>query len=131
GRLAPTAAVTQVPGIGPLVYGAAANFGAWIAYGTAFQVLARATLPFAPLGFYEALGAYTASYVAGALAPFAPGGLGVREGILVLALEPRMGLANALALAAVSRLGVTAAEVLASLAFLITPRSVRVESLRP
>ena len=131
-RLAPTADVARVPGIGPLVYGAAANFGAWIAYGAAFHVLARATLPFAPLGFYESLGAYTASYVAGVLAPFAPGGLGVREGILVLALEPRMGLANALALAAVSRLGVTAAEVLASLALLIrTPRSVRVESLRP
>lgn len=131
-RLAPATGVGRAPGLAPLVYGAAANFGAWLAYGGAFFVLARATLPFAPLEFDEALGAYTASYVAGVLAPFAPGGLGVREGILVLALEPRMGLANALALAAVSRLGVTAAETLASIGFLIrSPRSVRVESLRP
>jgi uncharacterized integral membrane protein len=132
GRLAPAADVTHVPGVGPLLYGAAANCGAWLAYGAAFYVLAGATLPYAPLGFPEAVGAYTASYVAGVLAPFAPGGLGVREGILVLALEPRMGLGNALALAAVSRLGVTAAEVLASLGFLFrASRSVRVESLRP
>lgn len=131
-RVAPAADVSRVPGAGPLIYGAAANFGAWLGYGGAFYLLAGATLPFAPLAFPEAVGAYTASYVAGVLAPFAPGGLGVREGILVLVLEPQLGLANALALAAVSRLGVTAAEVLASLGFLFrTSRSVRVESLRP
>lgn len=131
GRFSPAADLAHVPGVGTLVYGAAANLGAWIGYGAAFYVLAKATLPFAPLGFHEAVGAYTASYVAGVLAPFAPGGLGVREGVLVLALQPRMGLANALALAAVSRLAVTAAEVVASLIFLLrAPGSIRAESLR-
>lgn len=130
-RFAPSADLRGMPGTGTLLYGAAANFGAWIGYGTAFYVFSRATLPFAPLGFADAVGAYTASYVAGVLAPFAPGGLGVREGVLVLVLQPGMGLANALALAAVARLGVTAAEVLASLALLVrSPGSVRVESPR-
>jgi hypothetical protein len=132
GRFAPAADLTRGPGAGTLIYGAVANLGAWLGYGAAFFVLAKATLPFAPLGFHQALGAYTASYVAGVLAPFAPGGLGVREGVLILALEPRMGLANALALAAVSRLAVTTAEILASIVFLFrAPGSVRAESLRP
>lgn len=129
-RLAPAAQVTALPSPGALLYGALVNLLAWLGYGTAFWLFARGTLPDATLPLASAIGAYTASYVAGILAPFAPGGLGVREGVLVLALQPQVGLAHALALAAVSRLGMTFAELLASLLVLLRlPGHPRVESL--
>jgi uncharacterized membrane protein YbhN (UPF0104 family) len=129
-RLAPTAQVTSLPTPGTLLYGALVNLLAWVGYGVAFWLFARGTLPDATLPLASAIGVYTAAYVAGILAPFAPGGLGVREGVLVLALQPQVGLAHALALAAVSRLGVTLAELLASLFVLFRlPGHPRVESI--
>lgn len=116
---APAADLATVPGPRPLLFGVLANLGAWIGYGTAFWLFARGTLPDAHLGMGEAIGVYTASYVAGVVAPFAPGGLGVRESVMVLALQGQLGLASALALAAVARLGMTAGEVLAAVPFLI------------
>jgi uncharacterized membrane protein YbhN (UPF0104 family) len=65
----------------------------------------------------EAIGAFAGSYVAGMIAPFAPGGLGVRESVLILMLQPRIGLGNAIALSAVSRLLTTAAEVIVAVPF--------------
>jgi uncharacterized membrane protein YbhN (UPF0104 family) len=47
----------------------------------------------------------------------APGGLGVRESVLVFMLQGRIGQEPALALAAVSRVGMTVADVLAVLPF--------------
>lgn len=120
--LAPTADLALVPGPKPLLFGVLANLGAWVGYGAAFWLFTRGTLPDAPLGMQEAIGVYTASYIAGVIAPFAPGGLGVRESVLVLALQGRIGLANALAFAAVARLGMTAAEALAAVPFLIRTR---------
>ena len=116
-RLAPETASGRLPGAGVLAWGAAANLVAWLGYGLAFALFARGTLPDLDLGLGEAIGAFTAAYIAGVLVPL-PGGLGVREGILVLILRDRTGLAAALALAAVVRLGVTAAEVGASIPFL-------------
>jgi hypothetical protein len=120
--VAPGAEITTVPHGGTVVIGFAVNLLAWIGYGTAFWLFARGTLPSLGLGLGTSIGAFTASYVAGVIAPFAPGGLGVREGVLVVALRSQVGLAGALALAAVARLGMTLAEVLATLPFLIRLR---------
>lgn len=108
-RLTPSAAAVG--------FGIAANATAWVTYGVALWLLARGVLPGAGLGLAEAIGGFAASYIAGFLFLLAPGGLGVRESVFVIMLEPRIGLANALALAAVSRLGMTAADVLAALPF--------------
>jgi len=108
-RLTPSAAAVG--------FGIVANATAWVTYGVALWLLARGVLPGAGLGVIEAIGAFAASYIAGYLFLLAPGGLGVRESVFVIMLEPRIGLANALALAAVSRLGMTAADVLAALPF--------------
>lgn len=118
GRFAPEAG-DRVPGSGAVGFGLVANLLAWVGYGIAFWLFARGTLPGLPLGPAEAVAASTGAYLAGVLAPFAPGGLGVREGILVLFLRDRTGLGGALALAAVARLGMTLAEVLASIPFLL------------
>lgn len=120
--VAPGADLTHIPGLAPAGQGALANTLAWVGHGTAFWLFARGTLPGTELGWGESIAAYTASYIAGVVAPFAPGGIGVREGILVLALRDRTGLAGALALAAVARLMTTVAEVAAAVPFLIRAR---------
>jgi hypothetical protein len=116
--LAPGADPVHVPGLKPLVFGAAANLVAWCGYGLALWFFAHGTLEAVDLGLGAAIGSFTAAYLAGVIAPFAPGGLGVREGVLVLVLRDQTGLGPALALAAVSRLGFTLAEIVATLPFL-------------
>src|SRR5687767_2195560 len=110
---------------GALGFGIVANAAAWIGYGVALWLLARGVLPAAGLGLVEAIGGFAASYIAGYLFLLAPNGLGVRESVFVIMLEPRIGLANALALAAVSRLGMTAADLLAALPFVRAFREAR------
>jgi glycosyltransferase 2 family protein len=105
------------PSAGAVGFGIAANALAWVTYGLALWMLARGVLPGAGLGVVEAIGGFAASYIAGYLFLLAPNGLGVRESVFVIMLEPRIGLTNALALAAISRLGMTAADVLAALPF--------------
>lgn len=121
-RVAPGTDLTHIPGALVIAQGALANLAAWLGYGVAFWLFARGVLPDSAPGLGESVGAYTASYVAGAIAPFAPGGLGVREGVLVMALRGQTGLAAALALAAVARLGMTLAEVIATIPFLVRRR---------
>lgn len=116
-RFGPGVTERLTPSPGALGFGIVANAAAWIGYGMALWLLARGVLPGAGLGVAEAIGGFAASYIAGYLFLLAPNGLGVRESIFVIMLEPRIGLANALALAAVSRLGMTAADVLAALPF--------------
>ena len=106
------------PAPAAVAFGIAANALAWSLYGVALWLLARGVLPSAGLALPEAIGGFAASYIAGYLFLLAPGGLGVRESVFVVMLEPGVGLGNALALAAVSRFGMTLADVLASLPFL-------------
>lgn len=101
-------------------FGIAANLAAWIGYGGALWLLARGVLPAAELSIGDAVGAFAGSYIAGLLFLLAPGGLGVREGVFMWMLQDRLGPANALALAAVSRLGMTLADLLAAAPFLLT-----------
>jgi hypothetical protein len=62
--------------------------------------------------------AFVASYVAGIIAVFAPGGLIVREAALVAALGPTLGGSHAFLLAVASRVWLTALEILGALAVL-------------
>lgn len=97
-----------------------ANVIAWVLYGLAFRVFTSAILGEATGATAGYIAVYTSSYLLGYLAFFAPGGVGVREGALV-ALMPRFGLASvadALLLAALSRLWLTVLEILPGLLFL-------------
>lgn len=110
----------------PLPRASLASFGAyvvasalgWVGYGTAFWLFARALLGAAAPGFVTASSAFVASYVAGLIAVFAPGGLVVREAAIVAALGPRLGSSSALLLAIGSRLWITALEILGALGVL-------------
>ena len=96
---------------------------AWIAYGVAFWLLANGLFVDHALDVRSAIGIFAAGYIVGLLAIFAPGGVGVREAVLVALLTPRIGPGEALALAVASRLLLTLCEVVAALAAL--PLSLR------
>lgn len=72
-------------------------------------------------GALVAVGAYALGSLAGAIAVFAPGGLGVREGVSALVVAPVIGGGPALVLVAAVRL----LEVVAELAFLALARLLR------
>ncbi|HET7790652.1 MAG TPA: hypothetical protein VFK78_07620 [Gemmatimonadales bacterium] len=100
-----------------ILVGTGATLAAWVAYGVALELWAAGTLGAgrAGLDLASASGAFTASYVIGLLALFAPGGILVREGILFALLQGTIGPASALALAVGSRLLLTFTEIAAAL----------------
>ncbi|MGE0354388.1 MAG: lysylphosphatidylglycerol synthase domain-containing protein [Gemmatimonadales bacterium] len=107
------------PGAGTIGFGILANLTAWGGYGLAFWLMSRGLLPETPLTLLVAVGAFTASYLAGFLALLAPGGLGVREAVFVLILQGSVGLTAAAALAVASRVLLTLTEVGIAVPFLV------------
>jgi hypothetical protein len=103
-------------------FGIVANAVAWVGYGAALWFLARGLLPRAGLGLLPAIAVFTASYLAGFLALFAPGGIGVREGVFILMLQGPIGIGAATALALSSRLLLTITEFGAAVPFLLLRR---------
>ncbi len=93
---------------------AAINCVSWIGYGVAFALFAQGVTPRISSDPALFIAVYSASYLVGFLALFAPGGIGVREYALV-ALLVGLGAAGngeAVLLSATSRLWLTALEVL-------------------
>jgi len=96
---------------------AAATTAAWLLYGASFAAFAHAITPRATGTAVSYMAVYTGSYLAGYLALFAPGGVGVREAVLVLAM-PRFGLMSApdaAIVAIASRLWLTVLEIVPGL----------------
>lgn len=87
----------------------------WGTYGAALCMLARGLLPDAPLPLATAIGAFTLGYILGLLALFAPGGVGVRELVLIGMLAPALGSGGAVALSVASRVMLTLMEAAAAL----------------
>lgn len=99
---------------------AASTTVSWLFYGVAFALFAHGVSPGATGNALAYIAVYTGSYLAGYLALFAPGGVGVREAVLVLAM-PRFGLASAAdaaVIAITSRLWLTILEILPGLLLL-------------
>ena len=87
----------------------------WGTYGAALWMLARGLIPDAPLPLTTAIGAFTLGYILGLLALFAPGGVGVRELVLVGLLAPSLGSGGAVAVSLASRVLLTITEAAAAL----------------
>jgi len=119
---APDAEARGAPAVAGIVVGIVANAVAWVGYGAALWVLSRGLLPGVDLGLGLAIAVFTASYLAGFLALFAPGGLGVREGLFILMLQGPLGIGPATALALASRLLLTITELGAAVPFLMYPQ---------
>ena len=87
----------------------------WVIYATAFWLL---YLSFGEWKTFMQVGpAFAAAYVAGYLAVFAPAGAGIREGFLVVLLQPTMSHEAALVLALVARVWTTAVELVPAVLF--------------
>jgi uncharacterized membrane protein YbhN (UPF0104 family) len=94
---------------------------AWILYGLAFQLLARGLDLGATGATRSYLAVYASSYLVGYLTLLAPGGIGVREAMMVVGLT-RLGVMpqpDAWLLAIVSRLWLTVMEIVPGLVFLL------------
>jgi len=89
----------------------------WIGYGASLWALSFGLGIPGPLAFGVATGGFALAYTAGLLALFAPGGIVVREGVLVAVLAPHLGAGPALALSLGSRVVLTVAELLAATPF--------------
>jgi len=99
-----------------------ANLTAWAGYGIALQLVVLGTMRNVELSWATATGAFAASYITGYLALFLPGGLGVREVVLIALLSDQIGIGPATALAVVSRVVLTINEVGAAVPFLLFRR---------
>lgn len=113
------------PGARAVAVGLVANVAAWVGYGASLWLLAHGLLDVPALSLRIAIGAFAASYVAGLLALFAPGGIGVRELVFLLMLDGVVGPGIAAALAIASRLLLTLTEIGTALPFLILQRGQR------
>jgi uncharacterized membrane protein YbhN (UPF0104 family) len=104
----------------PLTIEATALYvGMWVLYGSGFAALAKALfdLPLGELAYY--VGAFAVAWVVGLAAVFAPGGIGVREAVLVALLRGRLGSGDAVALAFASRLLLSAIDLAAGAAAML------------
>ena len=87
----------------------------WVTYGLSFWLFIRGLLPDPQLSIATASGVFTLSYILGTLALFAPGGIGVRELLLISLLTPHVGSGGAVAASVGSRVLLTIAEISAAL----------------
>lgn len=84
----------------------------WGFVGTAFFVLLHAVCPLSLVWLPTIVAIYAVSWIAGFLAPFAPSGLGVREGALIFLLGQYLPMPAVTVAAILFRLWLTLAEVL-------------------
>ena len=96
----------------------------WLMYGAAFHVFTLGVLGTAAGVTTSYIAVFTASYLAGFLALFAPAGIGVRE-LIMSSMMPLLGLATvpqAGLIAVTSRLWLTVLEIIPGLIFLAAGR---------
>jgi glycosyltransferase 2 family protein len=86
----------------------------WVIAGLAFAAFARALVSDAGGGFMQYAGAYAAASIAGLVVLFAPGGIGVREGVLAVLITPLVGAGNAVIVSFAARVWSTLLELVLS-----------------
>ena len=95
----------------------------WVVTGLAFAALVASLYPLALTDIPVVVAAYAAAYAVGFLALLTPAGLGVREGVLVVALAPVLPAGPALVVALISRLWMMLVELAgAAVAHLVARR---------
>jgi hypothetical protein len=94
----------------------------WALYGIAFWLTARALFPIPTGDIVFFTGAFALGWLAGMIVVFAPGGIGVREAVLVGLLGPRIGHTDAIVVAGASRILFTASDLVGGAAALALSR---------
>jgi glycosyltransferase 2 family protein len=100
-----------VPPPGTVGLLAAGYAGYWAVTGLAFAALVASVYRLSPGEVPLVVAAYAAAYAVGFLSLLTPAGLGVREGVLVVALSPVLPAGPALVVALVSRVWMMAVEL--------------------
>lgn len=101
--------------ISAVALGGVAMVAGWLAYGLSFWLLAHGLLSDVQLPLAAAVGNFILGYILGTLAVFVPGGLGVRELVLISLLTPFLGGGGAVAVSIASRVMLTLTEAGAAL----------------
>ena len=83
-----------------------------VTYGIAFCLVVASVAPVGLLAWPGLIAMFTFAQIAGVLALFAPAGIGVREGVLLVGLGPIVGPGPAIVITGVTRLWQTALELL-------------------
>ena len=89
----------------------------WIIQGIGMYLFAKSFLPTSPLLIYIIPGVYALSIVLGMLMIIAPGGLGIREGLIVLLLAPFMPTTLIILFSLTSRILLTLIEIVLAIIF--------------
>lgn len=97
-------------------------FAVWLAQIAGFYFLIRSIYPIPPAQLPNLAAAYTLSWITGFIVLFAPGGLGVREGMMTILLTPILPLPLAIAVSFLARVWITVFEILAFFAGVIVRR---------
>ena len=110
-----TVAIALIPKVVPLYV------AVWLVYGAAFWLTARSLFSVPASSFSLYVGVFALAWAVGFVAVFAPGGVGVREALIVGLLANHLGEARAIVVAGASRLVLTGIDlVLGVLAILFT-----------
>lgn len=94
---------------------------AWGLYGTSFWLTAHSLFAVPASELLHYIGVFAVAWAIGFVVVFAPGGIGVREAVLVALLSGRLGEAHAIGLAAASRLVLSAIDLGGGAAALAVP----------
>lgn len=97
-------------------------FGLWIGQVVGFYLLIRALYPIPFFRLPNLASAYTLAWITGSVAVFAPGGLGVREGVMTLMLSPIIPVPLAIAISFITRVWITIFETIVFFVGLIIQR---------
>lgn len=97
-------------------------FAVWLIQIVGFYFLIHSIYPVAISQLPTLAAAYTLSWITGFVVLFAPGGLGVREGMMTLLLAPILPLPLAIAVSFLARVWITVFEILMFLSGLIIRR---------
>lgn len=84
---------------------------AWFCLATGFALLVLAVMPLPDVNPVDLARVYIAAHLLGYIVLFAPAGLGVREGVMVVLLQPLVGVGPAAGVALLARLWYTVAEL--------------------
>jgi hypothetical protein len=115
GRLVDSASPLPPLPVSAVALGGIAMLLGWLAYGLSFWLLAHGLLPDVHIPLATAVGIFILGYILGTLAVLVPGGLGVRELVLISLLTPVLGSGGAVAASIGSRVMLTITEASAAL----------------
>ena len=87
-------------------------FGLWIAQIIGYYFLIDSIMPIPFYRIFSLAAAYTLSWMAGFIVVIAPGGLGVREGMMSILLSPILPAPLAIAISFIARVWITVFEII-------------------